>query len=156
MFNKSHIRRQYLAGIVTEGVQLVASSGGRSDANTIGWHIEEYLLAFATDILNRLDKKTDEKHLFSILISQSGTKIFSNTIAIHFSLKNKQNVTEKNDFLLTAMVKMDKSSDTEVSVTYSGITNKYNLNAKHSAADLNQFKQTIVDSVINQVILKEK
>jgi hypothetical protein len=137
MINENTKKRiKFLAGLLKEEIRLISSSSkGRSDAGTLNYYIEQYLLDISSRILNSLqDKYSDFK------IDSSSTKIYQNTLILKFYVRN-------NDFLLTAIVSPDNNLNTSVSISTNGKTEKFNLNSKHNFNDTELFIQEIVDRV---------
>jgi hypothetical protein len=137
MINENTKKRiKFLAGLLKEEIRLISSpSKGRSDAGTLNYYIEQYLLDISSRILNSLqDKYSDFK------IDSSSTKIYQNTLILKFYVRN-------NDFLLTAIVSPDNNLNTSVSISNNGKTEKFNLNSKHNFNDTELFIQEIVDRV---------
>ena len=137
MINENTKKRiKFLAGLLKEEIRLISSSSkGRSDAGTLNYYIEQYLLDISSRILNSLqDKYSDFK------IDSSSTKIYQNTLILKFYVRN-------NDFLLTAIVSPDNNHNTSVSISNNGKTEKFNLNSKHNFNDTELFIQEIVDRV---------
>jgi hypothetical protein len=137
MINENTKKRiKFLAGLLKEEIRLISSSSkGRSDAGTLNYYIEQYLLDISSRILNSLqDKYSDFK------IDSSSTKIYQNTLILKFYVRN-------NDFLLTAIVSPDNNLNTSVSISNNGKTEKFNLNSKHNFNDTELFIQEIVDRV---------
>jgi hypothetical protein len=152
-------RIQKLAGIINEdNITLTANKGGRSDANTLSWYTEEYLLKIGSDITSQLDtiiqKEEENKKL---LLSKGSTKIIPNTIIIKLIIEGKEKEKElKEEFLITLTVNFENSSNTVASIKYKGIINKFNLNSKHSSEDLKSFETEIIGNIINSIKLISK
>lgn len=135
-------RLKFLAGI-NESVQLISHGSGRSDKNTLGYYIEEYLLNLNSLIINSINeflKSVNNK----ANISQQDTKILENTLILKFQVNNKE-------FILTSIVSFNENSNTSVSLTLNGQTEKFNLSSKHSSNDVSLFVQEIVQRLSKEI-----
>ena len=152
-------RLKSLAGVkfLTENINLTANSG-RSDAETLSWYVEQYLLKLGGDILTQLDNSIKSNQNSTLILSKSSTKISSNSLIISIMIEktNPDGTKQEDEFMLTLSVNIDTDSNTVASITYKSITNKVNLNSKHSDADLEKFKAEVVDNIINSVAIIEK
>lgn len=150
-------RIQDLSGIksvLSEDVKLIANLG-RSDAGTLSWYGEEYLLNLGSEIVSQLDKAVNQEPDSELLMSKSSTKMAENTLVTKLTVQ-KISGTEKteDEFILTLSVEYEKSSNTIGTVTFKGVTNNFNLSSKHSKTDLDLFKGEIVNSILNIVKLQ--
>lgn len=128
-------RIQLLAGL-NEEINLISSADtGRSEAGTLGYYIEQYLLDITSKILNSIKLKYSD-----LQIDSSSTRLSENTLILKFKIKN-------NDFLLTSLVSFESNSNTSVSISNNGKTEKFNLNSKHNFNDVKLFIKEIVDRV---------
>jgi len=150
---KNHLIK--LAGLVKENVQFKATQG-RSEERTLSWYCEEYILDFAEDIVNTLDFNISKMEGYLLQISKGYTKISSNTFSTKLNIKKTDNSIEPFEFLLTITVNFEQNSNTTVSVTLKGVTNKFTMNSKHSEADLFDLKNQAVNSFLNSITLIQK
>jgi hypothetical protein len=154
LLSETYKRRiQELAGLVAETVTLTAING-RSDEGTLSWFVEEYLLALGGDITTRLDTQIEANPDLKLLLSKGSTKIMPNSLVIKLIVEGKGDDKKLNEeFLITLTVNLDTNSNTVGAVKYKGIINKFNLSSKHSASDLDLFKNEIVENVLNSIKL---
>ena len=151
--NLSHIyknRLKELAGIsiISENVVLKANNG-RSDSGTLSWYAEEYLLNLASQIITSLDEEFKKENLFKLSISQSSSIMASNSLVTKLTaIKNNDNKI-KEDFTFSLTVNFTKNASTEASITTKGITNHLTLNSTHSADDISNFIQNILEYFLN-------
>lgn len=150
---KNNLKR--LAGLLKESIQFKATQG-RSEQGTLSWYSEEYILTLAEQIVNTLDSEVSKIQDLILEISKSSTKIASNTFATKLNIKNKNNSIEPMEFLLTVSVNFEQNSNTTVSITIKGVTNKFSMNSKHSESDLFDLKNQVVTSFLNSVALIQK
>lgn len=151
---KNNLKR--LAGLVQENIEFKAEILGRSESGTLSWYAEEYILNIAKEIVNTLDVEISKIDGFILQISQSGTKISSNTFTTKLNVKNSNENEEITEFLLTITVNFEQNSNTVISITVKGVTNKFVMNSKHSASDLNDLKNQAITSFINSLTLLKK
>ncbi len=150
---KKNLKR--LAGLIKEGVEFKAETNGRSESGTLSWYAEEYILNTAELIINSLDLEIT--NLGSVLqISKQATKISSNTFSTKLTVTNPNEISEPIDFLLTVSVNFEQNSNTAVSITLKGVTNKFTMNSKHSQSDLEGLKNEVVNSFLNSLSLLKK
>lgn len=150
---KKNLKR--LAGLIKEGVEFKAETNGRSESGTLSWYAEEYILNTAELIVNSLDLEII--NLGSVLqISKQATKISSNTFSTKLTVTNPNESSEPIDFLLTVSVNFEQNSNTAVSITLKGVTNKFTMNSKHSQSDLEGLKNEVVNSFLNSLSLLKK
>jgi hypothetical protein len=150
---KNNLKR--LAGLITENVEFEATQG-RSEPETLSWYSEEYILNLSERIVNDLDSNISQKGNYNLEISRSSTKISSNTLSTKLNINNLNNSTDKKEFLLTISVNFEQSSNTVVSITIKGVTNKFTMNSKHSASDLENLKNEAVEYFLNSLNLLNK
>jgi len=133
MLNETYKNRiKYLAGL-KEGVQLISGDqNGRSDAGTLGYYVEQYLLDLTSQILNAISSKYTD-----VQIDKSSAKISENTLIITFNIQNQK-------FLMTSMVSFEKNSNTSVSITNNNKTEEFNLSSKHNKSDIELFIKEIM------------
>lgn len=157
MLNESKIKRlKKLAGILNEDVSFIATTG-RSDKGTLSWHIENYLISVAEDIVNVLDSEVEKDPSLNLFLSKKSTKILPNSIVIKLIIKDStKEDSQEEEFLITLTADIENTSNTVASITYENITNKINLSSKHSEKDLSIFKREIIDHIINSIKLKNK
>lgn len=155
-----NITKQYrnklksLAGLISENIEFKAANG-RSEVGTLSWYAEEYILNFAELIVNSLDQEILQQNEYILQISQSQTKIASNTFTTQLNItKNEQNF-KPLEFLLTIAVNFEQNSNTTVSITLKGVTNKFSMNSKHSLNDLNNLKQEVITAFTNSIKLTQ-
>lgn len=145
-----------LAGLKEE-ITLTANTG-RSDEDTLSWYVEQYLLKLGGDVLTYLDGFIKSKPESNLILSKSTTKISSNTLVINIMIEKTEKDGKKEEFpfMIVFSVNVETDSNTTASVTYKSVTNKFNLNSKHSDDDLEKFKNEIVDNIINSIAIVEK
>jgi hypothetical protein len=151
---KNNLKR--LAGLIKEGVQFRAAVQGRSEPGTLSWYSEEYILNLAENIVNSLDSQITNMGGLVLEISRDATKIASNNFATKLNIKKQDDLNKSNEFLLTISVNFEQNSNTAVSVTIKGVTNKFTMNSKHSASDLENLKNQTVESFLNSLSLLNK
>ncbi len=151
---KNNLKR--LAGLVQESIEFKAETLGRSESGTLSWYAEEYILNIAKQIVNSLDVEINKTDGLILQISQGATKISSNTFTTKLNVKNTNINEELTEFLLTISVNFEQNSNTVISVTVEGVTNKFVMNSKHSASDLNDLKNQAINSFINSLTLLKK
>lgn len=151
---KKNLKR--LAGLVQENIEFKTTTHGRSEAGTLSWYAEEYILNFAELVVNALDTKFAEVDGKTLQISASSTKIAANTFTTKLIIVNHNTNDKPIDFLLSISVNFEQNSNTTASITIKGVTNKFAMNSKHSLTDLETLKNQIVDSVINSLTLLKK
>ena len=139
---KNNLKR--LAGLVQENIEFKATIG-RSETGTLSWYAEEYILNIAKQIVNSLDTQISQIEGSILQISKSSTKIASNTFTTKLNVRNTNLNQEPVEFLLTVSVNFEQNSNTAISVTTKGVTNKFTMNSKHSLSDL-EFKKELVAS----------
>lgn len=136
MINERFKNRIKLLAGLNEDIKLVSSSdNGRSDSGTLGYYIEQYLLDITSSILNSLKLKYND-----LQVDPSSTKISENTLVLKFQIQN-------NDFLLTSLVAFESNSNTSVSISNNGKTERFNLNSKHNSTDIELFIKEIMERV---------
>jgi len=146
--DRNKIRSQYLAGIISEDIKLVPSNQGRSEPGTLGYYMEEYIIRLSERIITTLDQ-TLQKDRFVLSISQGGTKMAENSFTAKLLVKNLGQNTK--DFILNILVNLNDSANTAVSVTSDGMTDKFNLNSNHTAADVDKLIQEINNRIYNSL-----
>lgn len=136
MINEEYKNRiKVLAGL-NEDIRLVSgSNNGRSDSGTLGYYIEQYLFDLTSKILNSIKSKYSDLRLDS-----TSAKVFENTLVLKFYINN-------TDFLLTSIVSFESNSNTSVSISNNGKTEKFNLNSKHNSGDIELFIKEIMDRI---------
>lgn len=139
---------QKLAGIIVENLRLVPDPSGRSDANTLSWYVEEYLLNLLSNIVNTLDTTLSAQG-YTVAISQGNTKMQENSLVtkIIISSPNKQH----QEYLITAIANFEQGTSTSVSVSNSSITQKFDLASHHKGTDVNTFIQNVVTNIFNSL-----
>lgn len=150
---KRNLKR--LAGLIQETVEFKAETQGRSEPGTLSWYAEEYILNTSESIVNSLDSKITENNLV-LQISKSSTRISSNTFSTKLIIVNPNENNEPIEFLLTVSVNFEQNSNTAVSITLKGVTNKFTMNSKHSSSDLEDLKTEVVNSFLNSLTLLKK
>lgn len=136
MINEEFKNRIKLLAGLNEDIRLISSqNNGRSDSGTLGYYIEQYLLDITSKILNSIKLKYND-----LQIDSSSTKITENTLVLKFKIKN-------SDFLLTSLVSFESNSNTSVSISNNGKTEKFNLNSKHNSGDIELFIKEIIERV---------
>ena len=150
---KNNLKR--LAGLLKESVQFKAIKG-RSEIGTLSWYLEEYILNVSEKIVNSLDSEINGIDNLELEISRSSTKIASNTFVTKLNVKNINNPNNIIEFLLSVSVNFEQNSNTAISVTVKGVTNKFTMNSKHSASDLDNIVNQTVSSFINSITLINK
>lgn len=151
ILSESYKRRIFeLSGIPLNEVKIVASSG-RSEKDTLGFYVEEYLLNLGGMVLTKMDSeiKSDEKKI--LRINQGQTKIAQNSLIISFEVEDSMNPQDvkKTSFLLNLMVKLESNSNTAAVLEYSTLNDEFNLQSKHSNQDIQDFISEIVSRVKN-------
>jgi hypothetical protein len=150
---KNNLKR--LAGLLKENVQFKAIEG-RSEAGTLSWYSEEYILNISEQIVNLLDSEIAEMNDLKLEISKSSTKISQNTFTTKLNIKNVSNPNNIIEFLLSVSVNFEQNSNTAISVTTKGVTNKFTMNSKHSLADIENIVNQTVSSFMNSITLINK
>jgi len=130
---------QRLAGLVQENIEF-NSTNGRSETGTLSWYAEEYILNLAKQIVNSLDIEISKVEGSILQISKSNTN----------------QIEEPVEFLLTISVNFEQNSNTSLSVTLKGVTNKFTMNSKHSLSDLENLKNEVINSFLNSLTLLKK
>ena len=144
-----------LAGLLKENVEFKAI-GGRSESGTLSWYSEEYILNISEKIVNLLDFEISKTGDFKLEISKSSTKISQNTFSTKLNIKNTQSPNDIIEFLLTVSVNFEQNSNTAISVTTKGVTNKFTMNSKHSSVDIDNIINQTVSSFISSLTLINK
>ena len=154
LLNEEYKQRiQQLAGILSEDVALKATSG-RSDAGTLSWYAEQYLLRIGGEILSLLDNEVEKNPNLILSLSKSSTRIMSNSLVIKLIIEgNIKGRAVKEEFNLVLSVNIETDSNTVASVVYKGFSNKSNLSSKHSSKDLDLFKNEVVENIISSIEL---
>lgn len=150
---KNNLKR--LAGLIKENIEFSATQG-RSEHGSLSWYCEEYILNVSAQIVNSLDSEISKMEDLELEISKSSTKLSSNTFSTKLNVKpisNPQNIIE---FLLTVSVNFEKGSETDITVTTKGVTNKFTMNSKHSLSDLKNIISQTVSSFLNSMALINK
>ena len=138
--------------VLNENIQL-KSTGGRSEAGTLSWFTEEYLLNFSQDIINSLDFEISTNHENLVLqISKGATKIQSNTFFTKLNVKSSVD-NSISEFSLSVSVNFEQNSNTVASVTIKGVTNHFSMNSKHSSTDLDNLKNQVIENFVNSIDL---
>ncbi len=150
---KNNLKR--LAGLIQENVEFKAEAAGRSESGTLSWYAEEYILNTAESIVNSLDSEIIQIGA-TLQISKQATKIASNTFSTKLIVVNQTENNEPVEFLLTISVNFEQNSNTAISITLKGVTNKFTMNSKHSASDLQDLKTEVVNSFLNSLSLLRK
>lgn len=150
---KNNLKR--LAGLVQENIEFKATIG-RSETGTLSWYAEEYILNLAKQIVNSLDVQISQTEGSVLQISKSSTKISSNTFTTKLNIKNTNTSEEPVEFLLTVSVNFEQNSNTAISITTKGVTNKFTMNSKHSLSDLEGLKNEAINSFTNSLTLLKK
>jgi len=143
-----------LAGVISENVEFKATQG-RSETGTLSWYAEEYILNFAEDVVNSLDQEILQQQEYILQISKGETKIASNTFTTQLNIAKHDPHFKTLEFLLTIAVNFEQNSNTTASITLSGVTTKFSMNSKHSAADLNNLKQQVITAFTNAISQKQ-
>ncbi len=158
MINESLKNRlKKLAGILLEDEVILSSSTGRSDDGTLSWYSEDYLLELGSKILTELDDIIEKDENLTLKLLKSSTKMTANSLFVNIivsGIVGEKNVDEEFDLTLT--VQFSQDSNTVASISYRGVTNRFNLNSKHSSEDLNMFISEIVDNIINSIKIANK
>ncbi len=139
-------RGKYLAGIIIKENVELQSSVGRSDAGTLSYFIEEYLLGLGTLTLNKIDSLVTKNNAVQLSISYSNTKISQNSLTI------KIIADSSTEFILNFMVKFESDSSTTVAISNDGIVDNFNLNSKHKKEDL----ELLANSIANYILYRLK
>lgn len=139
-----------LAGVISENVEFKATQG-RSELGTLSWYAEEYILNFAELLVNSLDQEILQQQEYILEISRSQTKIAANTFNTQLNIKKTDPNFKALEFLLTIAVNFEQGSNTTVSITKSGVTTKFSMSSKHSAADLQNLKQQVITAFTNSI-----
>lgn len=150
---KNNLKR--LAGLVQENIEFKATKG-RSESGTLSWYAEEYILNVAEQIVNALDAQVSKTEGSVLQISESATKIAANTFSTKLNIKNANSNEGLVEFLLTVSVNFEQNSNTVISVTTKGVTNKFTMNSKHSLSDLEGLKNESINSFLNSLALLKK
>jgi hypothetical protein len=143
-----------LAGVISENVEFKATQG-RSEPGTLSWYAEEYILNFAEDVVNSLDQEILQQNEFILQISKGETKIASNTFTTQLNIAKQDPNFKTLEFLLTIAVNFEQNSNTSASITLSGVTTKFSMTSKHSAADLTNLKQQVITAFTNAIKQKQ-
>jgi hypothetical protein len=138
-------RGKYLAGIIIKENVELQSSVGRSDAGTLSYFIEEYLLGLGTLTLNKIDSLVTKNNAVQLSISYSNTKISQNSLTI------KIIADSSTEFILNFMVKFESDSSTTVAISNDGIVDNFNLNSKHKKEDLELLANSIANYILNRL-----
>ncbi len=128
-------RFQELAGLLNEGIKLVSNNPNSNNEGTLGFFVERYLLHITSLILTGLKNKYP-----NLQINESDTKISENNLVVKFQINGK-------NLLLTSIVSYEQGSNTSVSITNEGKTEKFNLNSKHSSKDVELFIKEITERI---------
>lgn len=143
-------RFKQLAGIIQEGVRLVSDAAGRSDNNTLSYYVEEYLLNTCSMIITRLDQVLSNNG-YHVAISQGNTKMQENSLATKIIVSSPGKNDQSKEYLITAMVNFEQGANTAFSVSHGGLTEKFNLNSKHTSNDVALFSQEIITYFSNSL-----
>lgn len=135
--------QKYIKAIFNEDISLTATQG-RSDKYTFSWYAEEYLLNLSTSIINTLDHAIQNGQM-NLSISRSGSKMVSNSIV------TKLTVSQSDEYTFSLTADFQKEGATVASITSKGVTNHLTLNSTHSAEDIKEFTQNIVEYFLNSV-----
>lgn len=150
MINESHIKRmKSLAGIINEGITLTAEQG-RSGQGTLGWYVEEYLLALCSSLISTLDAACTTKGL-TLAIRKGQTTINENVLATKLLVQNTG-----AEIMLTGTVNLESASSTTITFTAGGMTNKFDLSSKHSSQDRQTFIENATANMLNLMTTEEK
>jgi hypothetical protein len=145
-------RLKKLAGIIKEDNVVLKADTGRSDKDTLSWYSEDYLLNLGSEILTMLDGEIEKDSKLTLSLIKSSTKITANSLFINIRIQGDiSGVPISEEFDITLTVQFESDSNTVASVSYRGVTNKFNLSSKHSSEDLEKFKLEIVDNVLNSL-----
>lgn len=145
-------RLQFLGGIknLNEKVELIANSG-RSDKNTLGFFVEEYILNLGSIILENLDASIGQIPNTKLVVFQSETTILNNVLNISFEIQ--RNLTsshlDKTKFNLSLLVNMNDGLKTTAMLKYKTLNDQFNLDSKHSFKDIQDFSNEIKDRILN-------
>lgn len=146
--NKNRLKN--LAGILCENIHLVPEASGRSEKGTLSWYVEEYLINISMITINNLDKTIIDKG-GKLSINQPDTKMQENS----FSTKLIAEIAGKKIiFILSFLVNFSENSNTSASVYHDGLTEKFNLNSKHSLSDINLLTGEITNYISNLISTK--
>lgn len=143
-------RIKLLSGLPLNEVKMIATSG-RSEKDTIGFYIEEYLLNLGGVFLTELDSKIKKDENKTLRLYQEKTKIAQNSLMMYFEVVDNVNPNDvkKIDFLLNMMVKLESNSNTSATLEYSTLNDEFNLQSKHSAQDVKDFISEIISRILN-------
>jgi hypothetical protein len=150
---KNNLKR--LAGLIQENIQFKAETSGRSELGTLSWYAEEYILNISEQIVNSLDNQISQIGS-TLQISKKSTKIASNTFTTQLNVVNPNENSELIEFLLAVSVNFEQNSNTVISTTLKGVTNKFTMNSKHSLSDLEDLKTEVINSFLNSLTLLKK
>lgn len=146
--NKNRLKN--LAGIFCENIHLVPEASGRSEKGTLSWYVEEYLINIGMIVINNLDKAIISRG-GKLSINQSDTKMQENSFSTKLIAESGG---KKIIFILSFLVNFAESSNTSASVYHDELTEKFNLNSKHSLSDINLLSGEITNYISNLINTK--
>ncbi len=134
MINKSEkTRLRELAGLIKEDIKLVSKN--QNERGTLGFYIEQFLFYITSSLLNSLKSKYPIFYM-----NESDIKSSGNNLVVKFQINNV-------NFLLTSIVSYEQNSNTSISITSNGKTEKFNLNSNHDSGDVERFIQEIIEKI---------
>jgi hypothetical protein len=149
---KNRIKK--LAGLISEEEVKLSANTGRSDDGTLSWYSENYLLDLGSKILSELDNIVEKDNSLTLKLLKSSTKMNANSLFISLSISGYIGEKEIDEnFEITLSVQFSNDSNTVSSVNYRGVTNRFNLNSKHSSDDLKMFVSEVTDNIMNSIKL---
>lgn len=143
-------RLKKLSGIQLNEIELNAVSG-RSEKNTFGFFVEEYLLNIGELFFESLKKRISEEQNKRLEIKSSNNKIQNNSVLINFQIDDltDDNNIKELDFSISFLVKLESDSNTVGVLKYENLNDVFNLQSKHSQNDINDFLNEIITRIIN-------
>jgi hypothetical protein len=148
--DKGRYNFKRLAGLLNEELKLIPDPSGRSDRNTLSFYVEEYILNLSTNLITQIDNVMNQNG-YVVSISQSSTKMQENSLATKIIISSNQAQAQSKEFLFTALVNFDESSNTAISISHNSLTQQFNLNTRHLANDIALLSQEVVTHILNQL-----
>jgi len=145
---KEYKRLKELAGLLNEDTVVFSSSGGRSDKDTLGYYIEDYLINLSSQFVSALDSEFKKINETLVLIKED-SKIDKNNIFFKFKIKDNS-----DDFFINLVVNLEDSARTKCVIMYKSTKTEFDLNSKQSSADLKIFIKNSVEAVLNLIKVK--
>lgn len=143
-------RLKSLSGIRLNEIELKASSG-RSGKNTFGYFVEEYLLNLGSVFLDNLKNSISQLQDKKLEIKKTENRIDLNSLILNFEIEDQSNINqiEEFKFQLNFLVKLESNSNTVAILKYENVNDEFNLQSKHSDADVNDFIKEIITRIVN-------